>query len=71
MPSKTTIDLATMMTTAQFAERLGDGTQAETIRKYCTTGRIKAIQIGRTWLITEQEYQRFLRDRRPKGRPTL
>lgn len=67
--TKLTQMLDAMMTTAQFADRLGDGTQVETISKYCSTGRIKAIRIGRTWLISEQEFQRFVRDRRPKGRP--
>lgn len=65
-----TIDTAKMMTTTQFAERLGDNTKPDTIRKYCSLGIIKAELIGRSWLISEAEYARYTKHRRPPGRPT-
>lgn len=64
-----TIDTKTFLTTKQFAERLGDGTKPDTIRKYCEREKIKGNKLGRDWFIPLPEFARFVRERQPVGRP--
>lgn len=64
------IETTEMLTTAEAAARLGDGTLAETIQKYCSRGIIKAIKLGHSWLIPIVEFERFRKNRRGPGRPS-
>lgn len=44
-------------TTAELATRLKVSVQ--TIVKWCKTGKLKAIKIGRSWRVTKKELQNF------------
>lgn len=50
------------LTTSQAATQLG--LAVDTIKKYCQSGRIKAITIGRQWMISLAEVDKYNRDRR-------
>lgn len=63
------IDTDKMLETAEFAELLADGTAADTIRVYCTRGIIHGVLVGRTWYISQEEFERFRKERKPRGRP--
>lgn len=52
----------TMYTTKQLAEKLG--LKQKTVQKYCQLGYIKAIKIGRDWLITEEQLQEYLKKKK-------
>lgn len=47
------------------------GLNKDTVRHYCQgqKPRIKGIKIGRDWLISKSEIDRYARDRRDVGRP--
>ncbi len=64
-----TINLADYITTNDFAAKLNDGTQVDTISLYCSRGKIEAVQIGRAWLIHKREFEKFVKMRKPRGRP--
>jgi len=49
------------------ADRLG--LHPSRVRLLCRQGRIKADQIGKTWVIAEREVERFARLPREPGRP--
>ncbi len=48
-----------MLTTDEVAERLH--IKRDTVSKWVRTGKLKAIKIGRRLLITEEEYERFVK----------
>ena len=58
-------------TTAEAAEELG--LNRDTVRHYCQgdNPRIKALKVGRDWLIPRAEIDRYERDRRDVGRPPM
>ncbi|MGN6545227.1 MAG: hypothetical protein ACTHK7_09280 [Aureliella sp.] len=64
-----TINVEDYMTTHEFAEKLGDGTQVDTISLYCSKGIINGMRLGRSWLIHRKEFDRFKLERRSRGRP--
>lgn len=41
------------------------------VRNYCRQARIKAERIGRNWVISRKELDRFKRTPRPMGNPNL
>ena len=41
------------------------------VRSYCRQRRIKAERIGRNWVITKKELDRFKKQPRPMGNPNL
>ena len=59
------------LTPEQAADKLG--LSADSVRRYCNADepRILAEKLGRVWLIPESEVKRYLRGRKPVGRPTL
>ncbi len=60
------------MTLTQMAERLGLKSTAS-LRLLCEAGRIEAEKLGKTWLVPDEEVERYRREslgkrgRRPKG----
>ncbi len=53
------------MTLGQFAALTG--LSQVTVRKYLTEGRLEGVQVGMRWVISEEEYQRYLSEGlRPK-----
>ncbi len=57
-----------LLTLAQAAERLGLG--AATLRHQVHNGRLAATLYGKTWLVTEEEVERYRRESLGKpGRP--
>lgn len=54
------------LTTSQVANELG--ITETTVRRYCNEGRM-GTKIGRQWLITRDELDRFKKSRREPGRP--
>lgn len=59
----------TVLTTAEAAKRM-DLTK-NTVLAYIERGLIKARKLGPIWLISEEECDRYNRERRPRGNPTL
>lgn len=57
-----------MLTTKQAADRLGL-TRSKTVVEYIRRGLIKAERFGRDYAISEQEIERFIRERRKVGKP--
>lgn len=56
-----------MLTTKQAAEQLGvDG---RSVVKLISRGRLRAVKLGRDWLIEENEVERYKAERRPAHRP--
>ena len=58
---------APLIGTAEAARRLR--CSADVVRLYCRQGRIKAVNIGRQWLIAPAEVRRFAKIPRKKGWP--
>lgn len=58
-----------MPTTAQAAARLR--LKPVTLRKYIKDGTIAAVKHGRDWSISDEEIERYERERRPPHRPKL
>ena len=57
-----------MMTLAQAAARLGVG--ADTLRHQVHNGRLQAILVGKTYLVDEDEVERYRRESLGRaGRP--
>lgn len=56
-----------MMTTTQAATELG--IQPGSVKKLCQRGILKAERIGRDWLISQKEVERYKVERRSAGRP--
>jgi predicted site-specific integrase-resolvase len=54
-----------MHTTKDAAEALQ--LQPRTVKRYCWLGLIRAKKVGRDWLITQREIERFARERRKPG----
>lgn len=42
---------------------------ADTIRRYASSGRLKAEKVGWSLLFSDKEISRFTSERRPAGRP--
>lgn len=57
------------MTTTEAAKYMG--LQPNTVAIYVQRGLIKARKVGPINLITKAECDRYLRERRPRGNPTL
>lgn len=47
------------MTVKEVAKRLG--ISEKRVREYCNQGRL-GEKVGRQWIITEEEYRRFIRE---------
>ena len=63
------IDIETHITTAEFAELVGTHS-ADTVKKYCQRGLIKAVNRFNRWMIPISEVERFKNsERRPGPRP--
>lgn len=68
-----TIETRDYMTCGDAAEALG--LSADSIRRYCynanigKTPSLKAMHVGRDWLIHKSEIARYKRERVGKGRP--
>ena len=62
-----TIETKDLLTSTQAGELLG--VSADTIKKYCQWGKLKAMKMGRDWLISRSEVSRYQADRVPPGRP--
>jgi excisionase family DNA binding protein len=56
-----------MLTTKQAATELG--IQPGSVKKLCQRGILKAERIGRDWLISRDEIERYKAERKPVGRP--
>ena len=56
-----------MLTTNEAASTLG--ITLRMVQAHITSGQIKAQKIGRDWLISDEEMERFQRERRKVGRP--
>lgn len=59
-----------LLTTAQAAEIIG--VSADTVKKYCQRGSIKALKIGWSWMIIPEELKKYQKTKgqnvgRPKG----
>lgn len=63
------IETNDMLTTAEAAELLGDGTLPITLQKHCQRKVIQAIKLGHSWLIPRESLQKFKESRRGPGRP--
>lgn len=57
-----------MLTTKQAATELG--IQPGSVKKLCQREILKAERIGRDWLISPDEVERYKVERRSAGRPT-
>ena len=56
-----------MFTTNQAATELG--IQPGSVKRLCQRGILKAERIGRDWLISRDEIERYKTERRTAGRP--
>jgi excisionase family DNA binding protein len=63
------IETNDMLTTSEAARLLGDGTHPGLIQKHCQRGVIKAVKVGKQWLISIKEITTFKETRKPPGRP--
>lgn len=57
-----------MLTTAEAAERLGFKSK-RSISLLCRQGIIKGEKRGRDWFVSEDEIERYRKERRPAHRP--
>lgn len=57
-----TINTNEVLTTKEAASLLR--VTVDTVKKYCQIGRIKAINVGRQWLIPKAEITRYNKERR-------
>lgn len=57
-----------MLTTKQAATELG--IQPGSVKKLCQRGILKAEHIGRDWLISRDEIERYKAERKPAHRPS-
>jgi excisionase family DNA binding protein len=58
VPDSSTLEVSGKLLTAQgAADRIGCSARA--VRKACTEGRLRAVQVGRSWLIEENDLERF------------
>ena len=60
------IDTETHITTAEFAELAGISS-ADTVKKYCQRGLIKAINRFNRWMIPLSEVDKFKKSERKPG----
>ncbi len=56
-----------LLTTAQAGDALGLST--DTVKVYCTKGKIDAVKVGHIWMIPKKEVDRYKRERNTVGRP--
>lgn len=56
------------LTLTEMAYRIGLKDTAN-LRRDIKDGRLAAVLIGKTYLVTEAEYSRYKTARRPRGRP--
>lgn len=67
-----TVDTDTLLTTRQVADALG--VKVETVQRYCLnaeqdrTPALEAMRFGRSFMVTQAELNRFVKERRPPGR---
>lgn len=61
-------DLAQYVTTKQAAEMLG--VAAEHINHLIYSGRVRAMKMGRDWLVFRPSVEQYYRTKSPKGKPT-
>jgi excisionase family DNA binding protein len=56
-----------MLTTQQAADILGVG--ASTVRAWAASGRLRAVKLGKTYILTERDVRAFQKPRpgRPRG----
>jgi excisionase family DNA binding protein len=58
VPGSRSLEVSGKLLTAQSAaDRIGCSSRA--VRKACTEGRLRAVQVGRAWLIEEGELERW------------
>lgn len=51
-----------LCTVEEVAEYLGDAFSPVTVRRWCRDGIIKAVKIGKRWVIPESEARRIKRE---------
>jgi excisionase family DNA binding protein len=61
------VDLNNLLTADEFAELAG--LKVDAVRKHYSRKTIKTVKIGSSVLIPRDELERFLRERRGRGRP--
>jgi len=54
-------------TVAEVADILG--TTMRQVQRLLSGGLLEGVRVGREWLIPVDEVERYLKDRRPRGRP--
>lgn len=58
-----------LITATEAAEILG--IHRSLVWKYMRNGRLKAIQVGNFWLVSQREVRRFAKRPRPVGNPAF
>ena len=61
------VDLESLLTSEEVAELANLSVDA--VRKHCHRKTIKTVKIGSSVLIPREEVERFMRERRGRGRP--
>lgn len=61
------VDLESLLTSEEAAELAG--LTVDAVRKHCYRKTIKTVKIGSSVLIPREELERFIRERRGRGRP--
>lgn len=55
-----TVDTDKLLTSTEAAEILG--LSKDSVKKYCQTGALEAIKLGRSWFIEKKEVMRYKRE---------
>lgn len=63
---RTSPRLSEVLTLADAAERLG--LAHATLRRQIHNGRLQAIKLGTSWVVTEQELERYRKEHQGQGR---
>ena len=62
-----TVNTDNLLTTDQAAEILG--LEPGSVKKYCQSGKIAALKLGRSWMIPKHSLKGFSSNRKAVGRP--
>lgn len=65
--SMATFDTEAYLDTNQAAKALG--LHPQSVKIYCQKGKLNAVKVGRSWMISKSEVLRYKEDRASPGRP--